>query len=373
MMHRDACGNLTGQLPTACLWLLALTMSGCGPSTGPSPQTAPSGDAGPHPETAPIATAAPSTAAIPQETAGDQRWVGDIPYDVFFDQPLQIAAENSATGTLVRSPAPVVTNTDPASPPSTGGTDAPATGETTGGPAEAGVIAWQEIAPIGVLEEETKQLRNRLTSNLQTVATFNKNVESIANDGATLAALAAVIADHPDEIGWKDKAVYVRDLGHELFLKAEGSGRTPYNDARKPFERIITIFDGGPPPEQELPASVPLAEIADRGEMMKRIKKSFDFLKSEINTEARLTEEAAAAVREGTVLTVLGRLLQDHSYDSADEPQYQQFAQDFVEGCQGMVKSVGDQEYSAFQAAHNRVQNACNACHGDYAFGDEGL
>ncbi len=299
------------------------------------------------------------------------RWLGDIPYDVFYDQPLQVAAENATVATLTPVTGTSAT-TDPTSP---GVTPQVADTPPAEGPAASmtSPIDWAQIAPIELLEEETKQVRNRLTTNLQTVATYNSNVEAIANDGETLAVLAAVIGQHPGQLGWKDKAPYVRDLGHEIFLKAEGSGRTSYTATQAPFESIVTILNGGPPPERAVEENVSFADIADRGEMMKRFKKSFDFLKSEINTPDRLKEQADAATREATVLAALGSLLRDHSYDSADEPDYKQFALDFVEGNRGMVQAVSNADFPAFEAARSRVQNACNACHGAYAFGDEGL
>src|SRR5690606_16081360 len=173
---------------------------------------------------------------------------------------------------------------------------APAEAPTGSGP------DWPQLVQAEVLNDAVTQIRNRLTTNLNTLATYNRNLDAIVTDGACLAALAAVAEVHPDEVSWKDKAKYVRDLGYEIYQNAGNTGREPYEATKLPFEQIVAILNGGPPPDIDAGDTVPFADVADRTEMMKRIKQSFDFLRAEINTESRFKESPEEIVREASVL-----------------------------------------------------------------------
>src|SRR5690606_4314884 len=156
-------------------------------------------------------------------------WVGDIPYDVFFDQPLVVAADNSTSAPQIAArgdqpptaemPPPAVGT--PAETPASAPDPAAAPAASGSGP------DWPQLISAEVLNDAVTQIRNRLTTNLNTLATYNRNIEAIANDGACLAAMAALAEVHPEAVSWKDKARYVRDLAYAIYEKADGSGRTP--------------------------------------------------------------------------------------------------------------------------------------------------
>ncbi len=308
----------------------------------------------------------------PNAAGSGTKWVGEIPYDVFFDQPLFVAADmrGAAATTTASSDSPH--ENEPGS--FTGSRDHAArdTGSDTV-PAISSAASsadWRRFADIEVLNDEVKQLRNHLTGNLRTVATYNRNLDAIANDAVVLAAIAAVVAAHPDPLSWQEKANAVRNLSAQLAAQAGESGRDAFSAAQVPFEQLAEVLDGGPPPHAAAVADVPFSEIADRSELMKRIKRSFDWLKSEINSESRFRRSSDALEREASLMAVLGAIVSAECYDLSDEPQYQQFVHEFIEGNVGMATA---DSYDTFTTARDRVQNSCATCHGEYALGDEGL
>ena len=339
---------------------------GCGGDPPPDAASQSSVAADPGNGSPPKETASTEPALDPGDPKSKTKWVGEIPYDVFYDQPLVVASENSSSAPVIaagpESPPTTTPPVDTTSPP-------PSTSES---PA-SGALDWQQLAAADVLNEEVKRLRNSLTTNLNTLATYNRNIDSIVNDGATLAALAAVVEVHPDRLSWTDNAKFVRDLGYEISMKADGSGRGPFEATKLPFEQIVEILNGGPPPDLESADKVPFSDVADRSEMMKRIKTSFEYLKAEINTEARFKESPEDVTREASVLASMGGMISTSSYDSTDEEEYQKFVTDFIQACVDMSAAATTDDYAKFEDARSRVQNACNACHGEYAFGDEGF
>jgi hypothetical protein len=288
------------------------------------------------------------------------KWINDIPYDAFFDRPLEVASDNTALTPTAPSSVAAVTPPNPPTASVKPESPMPA-GSDTAGPRD-----WEKIAPIDVLVEETKQLRNRLSTNLQTVATYNRNYELIARDGLVLSTLAAVVAAHPGAVNWKEKAKFVRELANQVYLSASGTGSKPYEATKTPFEQIVAILDGGPPPDLEVEDQVPLGDFADRGTLMKHVEQSIGWLKSEVNTESRMKEYKERVVREASVLAAFGQVISDPSYTSADEPAYQGFVKEFVDGNVGMAQAAVGDNFPDFEAARNRVQTSCGVCHQKY-------
>lgn len=330
---------------------------GCGKTETPPPTAAPA---------APGESAPPSAAATAARDART-KWVGDIPYDVFYDRPLEVyqaGAPAAAPAESVVAPQPAADEpqaeaTPVESPP---GSEASAT-------SPAVPVDWGAIAPIDLLQAETKEIRTRLAANLQTVATFNANTEGIETDGSILALIAAIIERHPQDLNWKDRAPHVRKLAYDIYLNATGKGRGPFLATKEPFEKIVGIWDGGPAPETAAAAPAPLSEVGDRAKVMQRIESSFNWLRSDINTPTRMKEESERVIRETTVLAALGTALGEDGFDGADQEGYVALLQQFIAGQRAMTDAAKGDDFARFEQARDSVQKSCDACHQEYRTG----
>ncbi len=301
------------------------------------------------------------------------QWIGDVPYDVFFDRPLDVYRDTTPVG---QAPMPNSDQEMPAETVAANSTTENAAPETIAEPTEASAgdgPDWAAAAPIEVLNEETKELRNRLTANLQTVATYNANTESIVTDGNILATIAAVIERHPGDVNWKDKAGHVRSLAYDVYLSAGNTGRGPFDNTKEPFEKLTTILNGGPAPDDEIEVDPVLSDIGDRAHIMKRIDSSFSWIRADINTESRLAEFKERLIREAGVLATLATFITDENYESASDEGYREFVREFVAGCHGLVQAANTGDYAAFETARNQVDNTCNPCHTQYKSTDSGF
>lgn len=225
---------------------------------------------------------------------------------------------------------------------------------------------WAEQLPMAILLEESKALRTQLTNNLQTVATFNKGSKNVSVDAAILTALACVAQKHPESLPWKENAHFVRDLASEISAGADGTGRGPYTKCKEPFEKLIVVLDGGKPPEMESQPDMPYSEAVNVAEMMKWIEPSFNGLKANFNTAARLKEDPATLERELRVMATLGLIMADSSYDSADQEGYQKLFKRFIDGSNEALAAAKTGDLEGYQAALNKVQTTCAECHQEY-------
>lgn len=379
-------------------FLLSCLLIGCGggnstPPAAPAPANTPAAATVPAPAASAPAVASsnavPNTAASPAATSSatgtsvdpnhkETKWIGTIPYDVFYDQPLSIATDTTMVttpGAAAIASAGVSTATSPAAMAPAPGAENPGNSPSSANSASSagGSVNWADILPMPMLVEEVKSLRTNLTGNLQTVATFNKAQKPIALDGAMLTAMAVVAGIHPETVTWKPNAHFVRDLAFAINANSTGTGREPYLKTKDPFDKILVILDGGKPPEMESPETVPFSESVYVADMMKRIEQSFNNLKANINTEARLKEKPAEVERELRILLTLSTMMTDSSYDNADQPAYQAFLKRFTDGSRAGVMAVQTGSLEGFQAALNQLQTTCAECHQQYKGSESGF
>lgn len=360
----------TSGCATIAAAIVALGLVGCGGGSTPAeaPQPAQNQSAAPAAPAASQPAASQQIASQPPQAVDPARketkWIGKIPYDVFYDDPLSVAADATQLSpvTTTGGGAPEM----PAPPSAAPAPTTPAPASSGSQTASSGAIDWEVIVPAALLNEQFKVMRTRLTKNLQTVGSFNRGVTEISIDGSILAALARVVEEHPGDISWKEKAPYVRDLAYEVYSNADGSGRTPFDKTKLPFEQIITILNGGPPPEMEADPKVSFADVSYLGEMMQRIEATFNAVKANINTEARMKEDPEDVRRNLHLLATLGTIMGTDGYDSAEEEQYQAFVKTFVDGALEASKNVQAENFDGFQAALNQIQTSCGECHQRY-------
>ncbi len=215
---------------------------------------------------------------------------------------------------------------------------------------------------MSVIVDEVKQIRVRLEKNLLKVSDFNKNTANIAQDGALLAAIGAVVVKHPGEVNWKDKAPFIRDLGYQISVKAEGSGTKPFNATKAPFDDVKRLLDGESP-SGTAKDDVALAEVADRAALMAKLNATYDSVKSNVNTAARLKEEKDNVIGELAIMNLMMTVMADHSYDQADDPRYSGYVQTMLADQKAAQEATAGENFDAFSAAIGKINNTCNECH----------
>lgn len=311
---------------------------------------------------------------IPQETAqaqsktsakadkskptagGKKKKESDIPYDAYFDNPLEIANDNAVLA------APKAAKTEPAEmeKPST---DAP---KSSGG----GTMAWSEILPADDLQSEVKKIQNQLRGWMQGQGTYNGNYKEISVDGAVIAALAGIALEHNADFPWKKHAPIIRDLGFELSKAATGLGKDNFDRSKAAYEKMDSVFGGAVP--NDAPQSAPkrpFSDTAERDGLMKRIEKARNHLRDNINTEAKLKSDADSVLHETVIISALGSVVATEGYVSADEQEYKQFIDALIGGAKDAGAAVKDQSFKKFTDSMNKVNKSCDQCHASYGNG----
>ncbi len=343
--------------PTVALALLAAwSFSGCGGSDPVAPGAA-AGDgqnqaAGPANSTGSGRGAVPIGAKPVVRVIDGKQWIGNVPRDIFFEDPLGVAADQRPVGGAGVAANPM---TEP---------DETNTSKPDEPPATASAGDWKSVIGIEPLQSEVKAIRNSLTGHLQNVGKFNSGLKEIPSDGATLAVLAAVAASHSDDVSWKKNAKFIRDLAGQMLSDTLARGRKSFDQVKTPFETIVEILDGGNP--AELPESkeqAAFSDVADFGHLMQRIDRGFKWILGNARDEESYKEHAAKVRHEAAVMGVLARVIKEEGYGWSDDEDYVKHADTMLKACQTVETAVAAENFADYDKAIGTIDQLCTQCH----------
>lgn len=293
-------------------------------------------------------------------TRGGSKKDSGIPYDAFLDDPLQIAQNNA----VIAKPAA----------PADGGPkdvpmDKPAEPQPNAG-AAAGAPSWADYISGETLQDEIKKVRNHLASSFTNPGTYNGTYKDIAVDGAVMAALAGIVTEGGADVSWKANAPFVRNFGSELSKAAVGLGKENFEKSKNAYEKLTSTLSGALPGDAgKAEPKLPFNETADRAELMKRIEKAKNWMRDNINNDAKLKGETETITHEASIISALGKVVSTEGYGSTDEKDYQNFVNALITGAQEASAAAKDQNLKKFTDAMNKVSKSCDQCHANYGNG----
>ena len=345
----------------ACACGLLVSIAGCGGSNeGVAKGPAANNESKPKPEKGD--SKRPKTDGTKTEgTAGGPKSIDGIPYDVFFDKPLTVAA-NTQTGTAA--------STTVAANDASKGTPAVDTPmPTKEAPKAAGGTSLKDIIDKDSLSNEIKNVRNYLAGKTASVSAYNSSLLEIAPEAATLAVLAVAVMKHPDDFSWKKNAKYVRDLAWkigEITLSKDGNTKNSFDAVAEAFAKIDDILKGSEPaglPDAEAEKTYGDAVGSNLVILMKRIKKSEEVLKSTVSSEAGLKKEAEKTAQEGAVLAFLGSILSDGGFGWDGDAEFAGYAKPLTEGGKLINEAAKSGNFALYGEGIIKVSKSCNECH----------
>ncbi|MDF1744825.1 MAG: hypothetical protein P1V19_14105 [Gimesia sp.] len=343
-----------------CACVSVAIFTGCG---GSAPAPAPA-----QPQTTTVAPTTPATQvaqstqsqpAEPAEKKDDRKMIDGIPYDVWFDNPLAVAGNNQAV-------APVsLPGNKIAATPANGKMQPPAGESPT--PAATDGIDWKTIIPMPILESQVKNVRNRLTKNMQSVGTYNTSYLELPTFTSTLAALACIATEHSEDVGWKKNAKFLRDLASSISSETLMRGPKSYKKIQIPYEQMIDILNGSAPAGlPESPEKKPLSEVASMGDLMKRADIAYNWLKSNVGNADALKSEKEKVIQETHLLAAIAKITTTEGYGYVDDEGFLGHANPMSKACLEMVEAANSDNFDEFDKGLTRIYKSCTECHSEY-------
>jgi hypothetical protein len=366
---RSACRS-TLAVVAACG--VGLAACGCGSKAPSGGESASSSNSGGGDSKAAASNDAPAGAkknAARNEVYADasgKKWVGKVPYDAFFDNPLAVASNSNKVAGAAPAPAADVKPAE--KPEAMASTDAPKPMET-GKSGASGGDDWTTFLSAKDIEDEIKDIRNRTSAGLTGVGQYNGKYKEMQWDGAVVAALGIIAQQHPEAVKWKANAKYVREYGSQIEKSATGLGKKPYEATNGVFEKLTGVLDGNAPSDTDIADDAPLHEKAARKMLMYRMQRAKDWMRKEITTEAKYKAEIDKVKHEASMLGTLTKAQVSPGYEYVEDENYRKHVQEMIDAAITIRKSVETQDFKAFEGAIINIEKKCNGCHTDFVGG----
>jgi hypothetical protein len=223
---------------------------------------------------------------------------------------------------------------------------------------------WSTLITSDTLEAEIKAQPPEIDKALK-AANPHKETRMVVT---YLATLYNVIFKFDKDVRWKADGHALRDS----FAKG-GNNMKAWTDSQKKQavklkEDLQALIQGNPPSlSTSLDGEAPWVEVADRTPLMHRFELGLQGNLAGWSKDAdTVKKNKDAVVREAEVMAMLARVIQDKSYDSADDAAYLGFAKDLEKHAVAAAAAAKSGDGATASSAVAKMQKACDDCHGSF-------
>lgn len=224
---------------------------------------------------------------------------------------------------------------------------------------------WSTLITGDTLESEIKAQPPEIDKALK-AANPHKETRMVVTYLATL--YNVIFKYDKSDVRWKADGHALRDM----FAKG-GNNMKAWTDSQKKQavklkEDLAALIQGNPPSlSTSLDGAASWVEVADRTPLMHRFEIGLQGRLSAWSKDAdAVKKNKDAVVREAEVLAMLARVIQDKSYDSADDAAYLGFAKDLEKHAVAAAAAAKSGDGAAASSAVAKMQKACDDCHGSF-------
>lgn len=316
-----------------------------------------------------------ATAVSERPRRQNERWtdengvdyLGDVPLDVFFDEPLKIArnqtplgggmtdvAANGGTPVLPSGSSPTFDTSMSNSPAETGD-------------ASADAFSWDTLLSIDVLQNEVTDARNFLNRSVQSYGDYKKVTLMIPGKAASLAVLASVAMEHPQEVNWKSDAIYIRDLARQMNDDPLQANKKDHTKVLDLFENIASTLDRSRPAGLEEPnPEDSFVDVAGMDMVMVRLDEAEKKLKTEAGSQTAFESKKEMINHEAAILATFSHVVTLEGYGYADDEEFTGYANQIVKAAQRIQNATESNDFNSYELALSKVSTSCSECHSAY-------
>lgn len=310
--------------------------------------------------------------AAVQQRRPNERWadengveyLGNVPLDVFFDQPLEVASNATPLGGMPVANLPAMDSSTMTPAATDMGAESAASDPVV---VAASSDDWADLLPAKNLLDEVNQIRNFLKSSLQSVGTYNGAMLSIPGRAASLAALAEIASKHSEDISWKEDAAYIRNLAKKMTESNLQRGKKDQARLLLLFENIADVLNRSKPAGLEEPnPEDSFSDVAEMRLLMMRMAEAERKMKNEAGTESAFENKKDVVQHEAMIMASLTKVISREEYGYGDDPEFVGYAQKVMDACETIRDSADTGTFSAYELALSRISTNCQECHSVY-------
>ncbi len=299
-----------------------------------------------------------------KDSAG-REYLGDVPLDVFFDQPLTVAGDTtplaganvaSSGGGEMQMTATVSGGDVPM--PAENPADTPTVAATAGGD------GWEEMLAMEVLNNEVTSICNFLNGTVNSVGSYNSSMLMIPPKAAAVAVLSAIAIEHPGDLSWKEDAAYIRDLAKRMNEGPLQRGKKDQVRLLELFENMTDTFNRSRPAGlEEPPAGDSFSDVAEMRFVMMRMEEAEKRMKTEAGSESAFGSKKDMIKHEAAILGTLTHIIAREEYGYGDDQEFTGYANKVIEAAKAIRDAADSNDFNSYQLSLSNVSTSCQQCH----------
>ncbi|HUY89936.1 MAG TPA: hypothetical protein VMV10_14465 [Pirellulales bacterium] len=239
-------------------------------------------------------------------------------------------------------------------------------------PQASGGFAWSKLISASTLEDAVKAQAAPLAEQTKTPSQFNGggNLEA-RNHFTVLALLYSIIADYDADVRWKKDAPSLRSMFGRAAANCKTTGANSFRVAQARTGDLAELIRGGKIEFQKDESDFKWAEVVNRPPLMARMgKEGYSAkLKTMTSDKGEFSKNRDDLLKEAQLIAAIGHVMQDASYEFADDESYLGFAKELETQAQEIVEGVKTDDLPRAQTAAGLINKACSACHEGYRSG----
>ncbi len=218
-----------------------------------------------------------------------------------------------------------------------------------------------------MIDTEVKNIRNFFNETLQTVGSFNSSMLMLPPKAASLAVMAGVAMEHPDNVSWKEDAIYVRDLAKKMNASTLQRGAKDQKRLLELFEAISETLNRSRPAGLEEPnASDSFPEVAEMRFVMARMDEAEKRMRTEAGSQGAFQSGKEMVKHEAAILATLTHTVAMPGYGYGDDEKFVGYAKNVVDAARTILSAAEADDFATYELALSKVSTNCQACHSEY-------
>jgi len=227
---------------------------------------------------------------------------------------------------------------------------------------------WPALISAEALEDEIKAQQIALSEDLTTAVKFKERTHATAHERLSLlAALLAIDAAYGQPVRWQKEAATLRDRASRASANCRARSDAAFKDAKTFADDLQTLVRGGSVPTEQRAEDKPWNEIADRGQLMLRLKHAEQQCLGPWTANERVFASHSEQLgNEAQLVAALAQVITEPGYESADDDTYRQCARSMQDAAAQLREAAAHDDYEQARAAAGKISKSCNECHEGY-------
>jgi hypothetical protein len=229
-------------------------------------------------------------------------------------------------------------------------------------------FAWSTLISSDTIEAEIKSAVTPLGEAVAAPGKFKAGEHKPARRlYSVVAVMFGVIAGYDGDVKWKDKAAALRDQMAKAGVNCKVGTDQSFKEAKDRQEELAELLRGGAVEVPEPADFSGWAQASDRSPLMQRMEMAHKGnLLPHTSSAGDFSANADKVLHEAQILAALAHVIQDPSFEFADDTGYQEYAHAVEAGAAAVAQAAAAGDYAKAQHAMAEIGKACDECHGGF-------